>query len=235
MGGFKVAIVGAGRMGSLLAQRIPVGYRKVIISRDRAGAAQVADEVGGLASDQISAVRGCQVIFLAVPGQAVTQLVRDMAAHLADTALVVNMAPEIMTGDLAADVPNVRLAAAKILGHARELQMGARGVVVLDHIDEEAEDRLRQLLEPLGPIIRGSESMVLDAGGAIVQAMQDAARTLTSRLTALGLERHLAQVVLAGAAPGVLRNLAEGSDVQVLAGATDKRTTGATTEASASH
>lgn len=209
MGGYKVAIVGAGRMGSLLAHRIPAGFRKVIISRERNGAAQVADEVGGLASDQISAVRGCQVVLLAIPGSAVSTVVREMTPHLAEGTLVVNMAPEIMTGDLAEDFPNVRFAAAKVLGHSRELHLGARGVVVLDHVDEDAEDRLRQLLEPVGPLMRGSESMVEEAGAAIVAVMQEIQSSLLARLTGLGLDRHMAQVALAGTAPGVLHALAD--------------------------
>lgn len=235
MTGYKVAIVGAGTMGSLLANRIPAGYRKVIISRERAGAAQVADEVGGLASDQISAVRGCQVVFLAVPGAAVAPVVRDMSSHLAEGALVVNMASDIMTGDLAADFPKVRFAAAKVLGHARELHLGARGVVVLDHIDEEAEDRLRLLLEPLGPIIRGSETMVQEAGAAVFAVMQDAQNELISRLIGLGLDRLLARTVLAGAAPGVLRTMAGGDEERLPQSHLDRGRPGGPPELTASH
>lgn len=214
-------------MGSLLAFRIPAGYRKVIISRNRAGAAEVADEVGGLASDQISAVRGCQVIFLAVPGAAAAQVVRDMTPHLAENALVVNMAPDLFTGELADGQANVRLAAAKVLGHAHELEAGARGLVVLDHVDEEAEARLRQLLEPLGPVIRGSETMVQEAGAAVMAVMEEARRNLLDRLTVLGLDKHLAQVVLAGAAPGVLRAMAHLDDGTPAEGAIDRNRAGA--------
>jgi pyrroline-5-carboxylate reductase len=230
-----VAIVGAGAMGSLLAFRIPGGYRKVIISRERGGAAQVADEVGGLASDQISAVRGCQVIFLAVPGAAVLPLLREMTPHVAENALVVNMAPDLFTGDLAAEHAAVRFAAAKVLGHADELAAGARGLVVLDHVDEEAEDRLRQLLEPVGPVMRGSETLVQEAGAAIMDVMTEARRNLLDRLSVLGLDGPLAQVVLAGAAPGVLRSMAQLEAGTPAEGAIDRSKTGAAPEGWASH
>jgi len=222
-------------MGSLLAHRIPAGFRKVIIGRERTGAAQVADEVGGLASDQISSVRGCQVVLLAIPGPAVVPVIREMAPHLADGALVVNMAPDVFTGDLAADFPKVRFAAAKVLGHARELHLGARGVVVLDHLDEDAEDRLHLLLEPLGPVIQGSETMVQDAGAAVVSVMQEAQSDLLARLTALGLDRHLAQAALAAAAPGVLRAMAGGDEAIPMSGSIDRPNAGAAPEARASH
>jgi pyrroline-5-carboxylate reductase len=234
-GGYKVAIIGAGAMGSLLAYRIPAGFRKVIISRERAGAAEIADEVGGLASDQVSAVRGCQVIFLAVPGSAASQFVREMKPHLAENALVVNMAPDLFTGDLAAEHADVRLAAAKVLGHSDELEAGARGVVVLDHVDEEAEERLRQLLELFGPVIRGSETMVQEAGAAVVAVMEEARRNLVDRLTVLGLDKHLARVVLAGAAPGVLRAMAHLDEGTPAKGAIDRSRAGAAPEDWASH
>jgi pyrroline-5-carboxylate reductase len=213
-------------MGALLANRIPGQFRKVIISRDRAEAAQVADEVGGLAADQISAVRGCQVVFLLVSGSTMPQLVRDMSPHLAEGALVVNMATDVTTADLITEFPKLRFAAAKVLGHAREMSLGARGVVVIDHADEGAVEELHSLLDGLGPVVRGSEETVRSAGAAVAEVMEDAQTRVLTRLTQLGLERHLAQLVLAAAGPAVLRTLAE-ADETVPAGAMHTRNVGA--------
>lgn len=208
MGGFKVAIMGAGSMGALLATRIPASYRKVIISGDRAEAAHVADEVGGVASDQVSAVRGCQVILLAVPGAQMPGLVREAMPHLLDGALVVNTAPDLATPDLAAEFPKLRFAAAKLIGHPTELSMGSPGVVVLDHVDDAGFDQLSALLEGLGPVVSGSEDLVAGAQEAMTGVMARARAELQDKLSALGLEEDLARTAVTATAPGVLRDLA---------------------------
>jgi pyrroline-5-carboxylate reductase len=211
--GFKVAIVGAAGMGALLAMRIPGPHRKVIIGSDRAEAAALADEVGGVASDQASAVRGCQVVFLAVPGTDAMRTVLEASPHLAEGAMVVNMAADVATADLAAEFPAVRFAAAKVLGHVREMSLGSPGVVVLDHVPEaEDEERLRSLLEGMGPIVSGREGMVPQANAAVAAAMARVREALHADLTALGLDRQLARMVIAATAPGVLRDSVANGD-----------------------
>lgn len=231
----KVAIVGAGRIGSLLANAIPAGSRKVIISRQRGEASHLADEVGGVASEQLSAVRGCRVVFLAVPGPAVASLVRDMVPHLAENAYVVNMAPDVSTSDLSAEFPRTRLVAAKLVGHAREMSQGIPGLVVLDQVDDDAEDLLRSLLEGLGPVVRHRESLVPEATTAIAEAMVQAHTQLTSRLTAMGIDRHMAAVAITAAGPGILRSLTEGDVGPFMQGVIDKLRTGAPVEPRTSH
>ncbi len=210
MGGLKVAIIGAGRMGTLLASRIPRNTRKVIIAPRKERAQQVADEVGAVASDQLSAVRGCAMVFLAVPGSAVDQVVQEIAPHLEADALIVNLATDVMTAELAVTYPRLRFAGAKVLGHVREIQLGSSGVVVLDHVEGEDEQRLRALLEEIGPVTRDREEMVLAANTAIVEVLERARAELSDRLSQLGLDGELVRVVITAAGPGVLRALSEG-------------------------
>jgi pyrroline-5-carboxylate reductase len=206
--GFKVAVVGVGGMGALLATRIPGAHRKVIIGQERAEAAALADEVGGVASDQVSAVRGCQVVFLDVPGPAVISTVRDAASHLAEGAVVVNMVPEIGTADLAAEFPDIQFAAAKVIGHVREMAAGSPGVVVLDHVDEDQEERLRPLLDGLGTVFTAGEAVVPEAVAAVSRAMVRAQEALQADLIGLGLDRAQARTAIAATAPGILRDMA---------------------------
>lgn len=210
LGGLKVAIVGAGRMGTLLANRIPNTVRKVIISKRKAQATALADEVGGIAADQMTAVRGCQVVLLAVPATAVFGVVQEMAPHLDDGALVVNMVTDQPTDQLQAEFPRHRFAAAKLIGHAREMALGSPGVVVLDHVSTADEARLSALLEALGSITVAGEERVLAVNTAVVEIMAKAEAELRDRLLSLGLEPDLVKVAITTTGPGVLRALAAG-------------------------
>lgn len=205
----KVAIIGAGHMASILAHRIPGSVRKVIIGRRKAEAVSLADEVGGIASDQVSAVRGCKVVFLAIPGSAVPQVLSEVQPHLQEGAVVVNMASDLITADLAGD-DEMRLAAAKVIGHAREIQLGAPGVVVLDRVEPAEAELLEPLLEGIGPVIRGDERKVMAANTAVVEVMARAEAELRRRLEEAGLDAALVPVAIGSAAPGVLRAVAKG-------------------------
>lgn len=206
---YKVAIIGAGHMASILAHRIPGSVRKVIIGRRKAEAVELADEVGGIASDQVSAVRGCRVIFLAVPGSAVPQVLSDLQPHLDAEAVVVNMATDLVTAELAEE-GEFQLAAAKVIGHVREMELGSPGVVVLDHVGPAEAEVLEPLLEGIGPVIRGDERKVMAANTAVVEVMARAEAELRRRLEEAGLDAELVPVAIGSAAPGVLRAMARG-------------------------
>lgn len=203
----KVAIIGAGRIAALLAGRLPSTCRKVIIGTRKSRAAVLADEVGGLASDQISAVRGCRVVFLAVPGSAMTQVIQDAEPHLDADAIIANLALDVSTETLKSMFPRLRFAAVKIIGHVAELQNGASAVVVLDHTDEREEQLLGDLLDGLGTVVRGEESKVMAVHQAVVETMSEAGTTLRRRLTDLGLDREVISAAITALGPGILRSL----------------------------
>lgn len=229
----KIAIVGAGPLASILAHRIPSSARKVIIGRPKAAAVALADEVGGIASDQVSAVRGCRVVFLAVATPEVPQTVADIKPHLSEGALVVNMAPDLQTAELADD--GMRVAAAKIIGHHRELELGAPGVVVLDHVEPADADLLAKLLADLGPVVQGDEQTVQAAVRAVAEVLAGARDELHRRLVEAGLPARVVPAAIAAAGPGVLRALAAGEENATDGGVWQRAGAGETAASRVSH
>jgi len=207
----KLAFIGAGRLAGLLAARVPTGCRKVIIGRHRSEATALADEVGGIASDQYSAVRGCSVIFLTVPGSAVERVILDLTPHVDSGTLLVNMATDVRTDVLSDAHPRLRIGAAKLLGEVRELLQGAPGLVIVDHLEPADEQRLRWLLGGLGTIIAADEGRASAITATVTDVLTSATETLRRRLEETGLERGLARQVIGSIGPGLLRSLAEGT------------------------
>lgn len=206
----KVAILGAGRMAALLTARIPGSYRKVIINRNRARAVALADEVGALASDQVAAVRGCDVIFLAVPAEAISGLIADLLPHMEEGALLVNMATDLMTAELQAAFPARRIVAAKMVGHARAMANGRPGAVVLDHVNDADAALLSDLLGGLGPVLRGNEEQVLAVNTTVAEEMVRAEASLRARLGEMGLAPALVDAAARTMAPGVFQAVTDG-------------------------
>lgn len=199
-------------MAALVAKRLPGTCRKVIIGTRKSQAAALADEVGGVASDQISAVRGCRVVFLALPGTGLAQAIQDAEVHLEPGAIMANLAIEISTRELQSQFPRLRIVAAKVIGHASELQQGAPAVVVLDHVNDSEEALLSGLLEGLGTVMRGDESKVLATHEAVTEVIGEAGAALRRRLSDLGLSREVISAAIHTLGPGVLRSLPDSSN-----------------------
>jgi len=229
----KIAIIGAGPLASILAHRIPTTARKVIIGRPKAAAVALADEVGGIASDQASAVRGCRVVFVAVPTSEVAQALADIRQHVSAGGLVVNMAADLSTEDLADD--GLRVVAAKLIGHPRELELGAQGVVVLDHVEPAEADLLAGLLADLGPVVQGDERIVQAAVSAVAEVLAGARDELHRRLVDAGLPANVVPAAIAAAGPGVLRALALGEEKSADGGVWRHAGTGETAASRVSH
>ncbi len=203
----KVAIIGVDRVAAVLANRLPGACRKVIIGTRKSSAAALADEVGGLASDQISAVRGCRVVFLAVPASAVPHVIHDAVPHLEPGAILANLALDLPTSDLSAQFPRQRIAAVKIIGHPTELERGATAVVVIDRVDEREAELLGGLLDGLGTVLRGEESKAMAVHQSVVEAMTQAGAALRRRLLELGVDREVIAAAISTLGPGILRTL----------------------------
>lgn len=205
---YKVAIIGTGPVASILAHRIPASVRKVIIGRSKAEAARLADEVGGVASEQMSAVRGCRVVLLALDGAALPQALAEIRPHLDEGAVVVNMAADLLTDEIGVDLEGARLVAAKLIGHPREMELGTPGVVLLDRAGPEEAALLEPLLAGVGPIARGGERQAARALEAIARTVSRAVEEMRGQLAEAGLAGDLVRVAIGATAPGVLRDLA---------------------------
>lgn len=205
MVGWKVAIFGTGRLAALLAARIPATCRKLIIGRRRGEAAPLADEVGGIAADSASAVRGCRVVFLTVPGPEVTGAIQALEPHLGEESLLVNMAQGQESTVLQEAFPELRIVGAKLIGHPLEVEAGTPGAILTDAAGPGDQELLQALLSGLGPVIPASEAAVREVQTAVAEAVVRAEQELRTRLA--GHHPEAVRAAVLTLAPGVMRSL----------------------------
>ena len=63
----KVAIIGAGRMGSIVGKQLPAEVEKLIIDTDEAKAKALAEAIGGSYALELSAAAEADVIDVVLP------------------------------------------------------------------------------------------------------------------------------------------------------------------------
>ena len=204
-----VAVIGVGRLGRALTQRIPGRFTVVALARSApAGATLGRAAVHPLADGSL--VRGSAAVLLAVPPGAVIEVVQLIRPHLRESTLVVDMATESSTAAARRQFPGLPLVAAKVVGQASAIADGAPAVVVVDHATPEQFTQLTELFEPFGMVLEGSEELVLSTNSAVAREIVAAERVIRARLTGLGLPDEATDIAISGMATGILRALGTG-------------------------
>jgi hypothetical protein len=203
----KVVVVGTGRLGSALIDRLPTCFDVVVLSRRHSGVTRLGARNLHV-TDDIGVVRGSSVVLLAVPAEATAEVLQSLAPHLAPHTIVVNMATEAMTPDLRRVAPTARIVAAKLIGQAAELASGSPGTVVIDSDSEDELSAVRDVLGALGRTIIGPERLVLDVNSVVAEELVRAEHTIRARLERLELPRDVIDSALTTMGVGVLRAVA---------------------------
>lgn len=208
----RVVVVGTGRLGQALMRRIASAddsdsYDVVALGR-RASASSDRLPEGTRLTDDESVVRGSHVVLLAVPPEALYDVVARLSPHLDANTLVANMATEGETTPLHALAPTARIVSAKVIGQASELASGSGGVIVVDGCSDAELARLTAVLGRLGSVVVGDEGLVLKANQAVAREVVRAERTMRHGLANLALPAHAVDAALATMAVGVLRAVA---------------------------
>lgn len=208
----RVVVVGTGRLGQALMRRIASAddsdsYDVVALGRRASTSSPQVPENVRL-TDDASVVRGSHVVLLAVPPDALADVVGRLASHLDANTLVANMATEGRTTPLQALAPSARIVSAKVIGQASELASGSRGVIVVDGCSDRELDRLTAVFGRLGSVVVGDEGLVLKANQAVAQEVVRAERTMRHGLANLALPAHAVDAALSTMAVGVLRAVA---------------------------
>lgn len=166
----KVTILGAGRMGSFIAKRIPEGIEILIVDTNENVARALAKGLAARWSTRMDAVEGSRFVFVLLPAQVVREAVQEMLPYLDGGSVIVNMATTVSKEDLGLGWrnPNIpensnlpKMVSVKIIGHYREMELGERATIVIEQsADEQAKQQLCQLLSEAGDIVSGPTDLV---------------------------------------------------------------------------
>ena len=213
----KVAVVGAGRMGSLVAQKLAPEVEKLIIDTDPAKAAAVAAQAGGVARSQLAGAAEADVIILALPAEGIAPSVAALAALASPRALVLNLATAADTTQVlatesshAAGTSGLRVIPVKIIGHAREIAAGVPPLVVVDTPRDDLLGLVQNLLRGFGPVVRGSERLVQIANTIASEEGVKAALAMQERLKAAGVPEEWVLPAVQGPGAGTMKAFAAG-------------------------
>jgi len=99
----RIGVIGAGSMGRILSRRLgKLGHHVSIAnSRGPESLTALAAEIGATPVSVIAAAQTAEIVFIAIPTKAVTDLPRELFANVADSVVVIdigNYHPELRDG-----------------------------------------------------------------------------------------------------------------------------------------
>lgn len=157
----STAVVGAGRMGSVVAAQLPPGTRKRIIDIDLQKAARVARMTGGEAFDSLEGAAPADLIAVVLPAPMVEGIVSRLIDLAKSGAVILNMATTARIDPaVSGKRPDVTVVDAKIVGHARSMSEGEAAMIVVGSEDPGILARVRSQLPGFRRVVSGDPDLV---------------------------------------------------------------------------
>ena len=205
----RIGMIGAGRMGRILAARMALEHEVVMYDADVSGAKKVADAlrltaVASLAEMNVDAV------VLAVPDSAVESCImklRDVDKPWTVFSVATNISREMLSAMAEEKVSCLNV---KIIGHAGEMSRGQNPVVVIDEGAIDIVREAQQIFASVGTVLVGNADQVKRINSVATEEALKAAVAIERELLLAGItDPEKLRGALSQVAPGVLRSYAE--------------------------
>ncbi|MBV6702051.1 NAD(P)-binding domain-containing protein [Kitasatospora aureofaciens] len=190
-----VAVVGLGRLGSVLADRLAERFTVLLHDADPKVARQVAADLSLPDMEPRELLAAADTVLLCVPPQDTARALRRLAAlagQLGRRPLFVNLATSVPTHEL----PEVGL---EVVGLKPVCQFTAVALGLKTVLVTSAPRRitlLRTLAADLGEVVLGPEEVVGPANRAATKAALRACADLATELTGRGLPAEMVQAAI---------------------------------------
>ena len=205
----KAGIIGAGRMGKILAERLATQHDVFLYDADPVAAEAAAQALGLRAAASLTG-EAADALVLAVPDAAIKPCIEMLLAQQT-TAAVFSVATNI-SREIFAEMagPSLRCLTVKIIGHAGEMSRGGQPVIVADDCKPELAELACQLFASVGTVLVAAADLVKTINSVATEEALKAAVAIEQALRAAGIDdRAMLDGALSVVAPGVLKAYAE--------------------------
>lgn len=205
-----IGLMGAGRMGEAVAQRLAGKARLLINDVNYDKAQKLAEKVGGQAVG-LTELGKAPMIIMALPTEVMAEATASLKEVISADTLLLNIAtscPKQVLIDVLGNKQQV--VSVKFVGHAKEMLRGEDPTVVVDAPDQMTAAKVAEIFQSFGKVVFGSEEVVakLNVLGA-TEAVRTALR-VKAEMEKMGLPLELYEAVIRGVTAGTMKAYASG-------------------------
>lgn len=206
-----IGIMGAGRMGEAVAQRLAGKVTLLINDVEREKAQRLAEKVGGKVVG-LAELGKAPMIVMALPTSVMAEATASLKDVISADTLLLNIATscpkQVLIDVLGHDKQVVSV---KFVGHAKEIIRGEDPCIVIDAPDEDTASQVAEIFKSFGgKVVFGSEEVVakLNVLGA-TEAVRTALR-IKAEMEKMGLPAELYEAAVRGVTAGTMKAYASG-------------------------
>lgn len=208
----RAAVIGAGRMGTIVGKQLPDSVEKLIIDLDEEKAAACAKAVGGEYATELSAAADADVAAMVVPAAAVPQTSEGLAAAMKPGAILMNMATGgVLDKEFREKHAAIHIVDCKIVGNALAMaRSGAPACVIVDTEDQAIFEEVAALLPGYARVVRGNAELVYDLNAIATKEALRCGYRIKNLLKPYQISEELEKIVIYTVAAGTLQAQAAG-------------------------
>lgn len=193
----SVAVIGAGRMGSVVARQLPQESPKVIIDHDMDKAKELAYKVEAKYDNSLQSAKDADAIFVILPANGVEETVEKLQDIIKTGAVIVNMATSVCVEKIGKKHRgDIDLIDAKIIGNASTINREKKGIVVVKTTDTAKFNIIKELLSGFFIVEQGDADIVEKINTIAVYEGIKAAVAIRKQLTEMDIPEKWSNVVL---------------------------------------
>lgn len=208
----NVAVIGAGKMGSVVIRQLPEESQVVIIDLDLEKVKKLADKAEATYDNSLQAAKDADVIFVILPANSVEETVEKLQDIVKTGAIIVNMATSICIDKLAKKHRgDIGLIDAKIIGQASAISNDEKGLVIVKAADSAMFDLVKELLSGLFTVEQGDADLVEKINTIAVYEGIKAAAAINRQLTEMNIPKNWSDLVTAKVCIPTMKSYLEGT------------------------
>lgn len=193
----SVAVIGAGKMGSVVIRQLPEESQVIIIDLDLEKAKKLASKKDARYDNSLTAAKDTDIIFVILPANAVEETVEKLQDIVKTGAVIVNMATSICIDKIAKKHRgDIGLIDAKIIGQASAINNEEKGLVIVKADDTSQFDIVKEMLSGLFTVEQGNADLVEKINSLAVYEGIKAAAAIRKQLTEMNIPKDWSDLVI---------------------------------------
>lgn len=208
--GVTFGVVGAGRMGTIVANKLPDTTHKIIVDYEIDKAKDLADKVQGTYSNNYDILGNADIIALVLPTPVINKVLKQILDNVKPGAIILNMAT---TGHIDNALKTIRndvdIIDAKIIGHAMSMSKGEPGALVIKCENEDKYNAIKEQFIYFGDVYQGDADLVEKI--AVIGSTEGirTAVTVRKKLEKMNIPKEWSDVVIRTVCAGTMKSYTE--------------------------
>jgi len=206
-----VAIIGTGRMGSLIARKIYSQYNIILLDKDLRKCGLLAKEISGLATADYSLLSLSDYIITALPATVIPNAIQEFKSFVLQHQIVINISTDTVNTVFEPLKGLCKLASAKIIGHAQHITAtGEPPLILIDGDDFTTRSKTAKIFSKIGTVCFGDEKIVKDINNIASEEGIKAALSIKMRLEKINVPSEYISFAIRNVACGTMNAYALG-------------------------